>query len=122
MNIGHLLFSTEGRINRKQWWFGQLLAIVIGSVLSSIFHISIPHHVSFFKVFSLHNITIGALIGVIYFWIHLALNMKRWHDINKSGLWVILNYIPVIGFFVSLVVCGIVRGVEGDHYGGNPAE
>ena len=110
MHIRHLLFSTDGRINRKQWWFGQLLSVLIAFTLSVVFHFSVPHTFNLFEIFSVHNLTIGAIMGIFYFWIHLALNVKRFHDINKHGGWVVLCYVPLIGFFVSLIVCGIIAG------------
>ena len=109
MSIKNLLFSTDGRINRSQWWLGQLLVIVIAVVFSMVFHFGIPHTLSV-SVFSIHNFVIGMLIGVTYFWIHLALNIKRFHDINKQGGWVVLCYIPVFGFLITIIVCGIIAG------------
>jgi len=117
MSIGHLLFGITGRINRKRWWFGQLLAVFIAAVISFVFHHSIPHTFGWY-VFSLHNISYGTVIGVYYFCVHGALNMKRWHDLNKSGWYLFLNYLlPPIGF----IILGISKGdTEENKYGAVP--
>ena len=109
MSIMNLLFSTEGRINRKKWWLGQLIAFVFVVVISTIFHFSIPVDLSF-MVFSVHNFVIGMIAGIFYFWIHISLNVKRFHDINKHGSWTILCYTPIIGFLITIIVCGCISG------------
>ena len=109
----HLLFSTEGRINRFEWWLGQLIAVAVVALLSIVFHVSIPQHLTL-GIFSLHNLTVGAVIGVCYFYIHCVVNIKRWHDLDKHGLWAVLNYLPLIGFFVSVIVCGMMKGKHAD--------
>lgn len=108
MSIGHLLFGITGRINRKRWWLGHLLAVVIAAVISFFFHHSIPHTWGL-HVFSLHNMSYGTVIGIYYFWVHGALNMKRWHDLNKSGWYLFLNYLlPPIG----IIILGVCKGTE----------
>lgn len=108
MDIGNLLFNVNGKISRADWWFGQVLTFFIAAMLAFIFHWSIPLELTL-HIFSVHNITIGMLIGVTVFWMHLALNAKRWRDIGKSGWWTGLNYIPVVGFFVSIFILGFVK-------------
>ena len=120
MSAVDLLFSTKGRINRRDWWIGNIFAVIIAIVLSTIFHFSIPHELSW-KMFSIHNLTIGTVIGVCYIWMHVALNAKRWHDLDKHGIFTILNYLPIIGFFVSLIILGILKGTDGSNaYGEQP--
>ena len=108
MDIGNLLFNTEGEITRRDWWFGQVCVIVIALVLGFLFHFSIPTELTL-HIFSIHNISIGMVIGITCFWMHLVLNMKRWRDIGKSGWWTILNYIPILGAFVSIFILGFVK-------------
>lgn len=120
MDIGNLLFGTKGRINRRDWWLGNVFALIIASVLSSVFHLSIPHELSW-KMFSLHNITIGMVIGVCFIWMHIALNTKRWHDLSKHGVFTVLNYLPVLGFFVSIFILGLCKGdSDSNEYGDKP--
>ena len=58
---------------------------------------------------------------VISVWIGLAVQVKRWHDRNKSGWWALLNLIPVIGQIWILIECGIFRGTKGDNqFGSDP--
>ena len=51
-------------------------------------------------------------------WIGLSVQIKRWHDRNKSGWWALLNLIPVIGQIWILIECGILPGtVGGNRFG-----
>jgi uncharacterized membrane protein YhaH (DUF805 family) len=50
----------------------------------------------------------------------LALGVRRLHDTNRSGWWVLLGFIPIIGSIV-LFVFYVVDSTPGDNqYGPNP--
>jgi ACS family hexuronate transporter-like MFS transporter len=48
-----------------------------------------------------------AVVGAGASWILLALQAKRWHDLNQTGWWVLINVIPVIGPLISLGILGL---------------
>jgi uncharacterized membrane protein YhaH (DUF805 family) len=50
---------------------------------------------------------------VLLFWVGLAVHIKRWHDRDKSGWWVLTGFIPVVGPIWSLIECGILDGTPG---------
>jgi uncharacterized membrane protein YhaH (DUF805 family) len=54
-------------------------------------------------------------------WIVLVVSVKRWHDRNKSGRWVLVNLVPVIGWLWQLIECGFLRGTVGpNRFGQDP--
>ena len=54
-------------------------------------------------------------------WISLAVQVKRWHDRDKSAWWLLMNFVPFIGAIWVLVECGFLRGTEGqNNYGPDP--
>ena len=60
-------------------------------------------------------------VELLGFWIGLALAVKRWHDRDKSGWWVLINLIPLIGWIWSFVEVGCLRGTVGpNQYGADP--
>ncbi len=68
---------------------------------------------------------LGALALIAYaiagLWALLAVLTKRWHDRDKSALWVLLVFVPVIGNLWTLIECGCLRGTEGPNtYGPDP--
>lgn len=69
--------------------------------------------------------TVGLIIFLVtlipFFWITLAVGVKRWHDRGKSGFMVLVGMIPVIGGIWTFVECGCLRGTEGpNQYGNDP--
>jgi uncharacterized membrane protein YhaH (DUF805 family) len=62
-----------------------------------------------------------ALIGCILLWPRLAISIKRLHDRGKSGLWILLVFIPVLGWLWLLVDMGFLDGTPGPNkFGPSP--
>ena len=50
----------------------------------------------------------------------LAVSVRRLHDLDRSGWWLLLGFVPVIGPVVLLVWC-CSRGMEGpNQFGPDP--
>ncbi len=43
-----------------------------------------------------------------------AVEVKRWHDLNKSGAWYFIGFVPFIDGLWKLVECGFLPGTEGE--------
>ena len=126
MDWKYLLTSFEGRINRKPFWLGAIAFGIVVSILTtiveSLFGIktdsSMPGYTQDFTQFGWILISI---IGLVSLWVGLALQVKRWHDRDKSGWWVLIGLIPVIGNIWALVETGFLRGTDGTNsYGPDP--
>lgn len=112
------LFSFSGRIGRKQFWLTSLFMLVINIVAF------IPVVATFDEVTQTPGI-IGLIIllAVLVFntWVSLALYVKRFHDRDKSGWWVLISIVPIIGPIWLLVECGFLRGSIGvNQFGSDP--
>jgi len=84
--------NFKGRASRSEfWWF------VLFTFLCSVV-------VSFVAIFSS---TVGNILNVVvslgFFLPSLGLSVRRLHDVDKSGWWVLLSFIPVVGFIVLLI-------------------
>ena len=110
MDYVWFLFRFEGRINRAKLWlagliilcwmifFGMLTVVIIkifsetksfGFSVNDIFRILDPqsfHSLSSADLFPLFAKTIGTLL---FAWVYLATSIKRLHDRDKSGWWMI---------------------------------
>jgi uncharacterized membrane protein YhaH (DUF805 family) len=72
--------------------------------------------------------TICLVVGIVIFifavlatGISIAVAVKRYHDRNKSGWWVLIVFVPVIGGLWYLIECGFLRGTPGpNNYGPDP--
>jgi len=107
----NMIFSFEGRISRKQYWLFNLVFIVGLAITGVISVITMgePNDVAF------------VLFILIIIWPMFAMQVKRWHDRDKSGWWVLIGIIPVLGPIWALVENGFLAGTEGNNrFGSNP--
>ena len=97
----------RGRARRKEYWMFILWNIVIASALGAFMMVtmafdeyadstlsSIPLGISFF---------LYILYALFIFIPSLAVCVRRLHDIGKSGWWLLIDVIPVIGPIILLV-------------------
>ena len=106
----------DGRAGRPEYWFFFLFNIIIGIVLGIVDGIT--------GTFS-QNFGIGLLGGVYMLAVFLpalAVTVRRLHDTDRSGWWVLVVFIPLIGGLVLLVMM-ILGGTAGDNrFGPSPTE
>jgi uncharacterized membrane protein YhaH (DUF805 family) len=110
MSFAQILFSFEERIGRQTYWLGALLLIVlaaIGGILEGAAGSD------------------GPALGIIWrlglLWPNLALTVKRWHDRDKSGWWILICLIPFIGQLWAFIENGFLKGTEGPNRFGSRA-
>ena len=104
MNIIWFLFSFNGRISRQPYWLFQLLGIVL--IFGPVFLIydgpdSAENYVN--------------VLSIILLWPSLAVQAKRWHDRDKSAWWILINFVPIIGFFWALIENGFLPGTTSEN-------
>ena len=117
MTLKEIYFSFEGRVPRKVFWLHGVLAMM-GYVLVLLLVAGGLWQVSG---------ALGAIVAiaglVILIWASLAVQVKRWHDRDKSGWWVLLPLIPFIVGIWQLVETGFLEGSNGSNrFGPHPAE
>jgi uncharacterized membrane protein YhaH (DUF805 family) len=109
MDWGNLLFGFQGRINRAKWW----LAVLVYFIVSIIVNI-IGFATNYSTIFTILNlvVSIGMLVSGI------AVGIKRLHDRNKPGWWLVIFYVvPGLLFGIGITM-GIVGAVSGSSSGG----
>ncbi len=114
MDWKNLYLSTEGRINRKAYFLGILPMAVIGLV-ALIIDGAVGSYIGRSGIGVCQIISWGLLL-----WPSIALAVKRLHDRNRSGWFVLLGYIPFVNFWIGIEVL-FLKGTPGDNrYGANP--
>jgi MFS family permease len=129
------LFSLQGRIPACSFWgvtilFSLLTVFIILMTALVITKTSIyvsgegwPHVYRFLftdpnSIPVIVGVRLAWLAGVA--WLMIALHVKRWHDLGKTGWLVLLNLIPGLGTLISLVVLGFFKGTTGANKFGAP--
>jgi uncharacterized membrane protein YhaH (DUF805 family) len=131
MSIVQMLFSFEGRLRRRDFWLCTLGLVVfcwlVESVAGAMF---LPHWMAIGGPSDVRSFNPAAMGGfwavycvvfLLALWPSLAIAIKRCHDRNQTGVWVLMMLIPVIGFFWWLINLGILDGTPGpNQYGPSP--
>lgn len=109
----YLLFQFDGRINRAKFWWG-VGGLIVGYIILGVVYGLIDSG------------AIRGLLGLVYLafiWPSLAISIKRWHDRDKSGWWVLIGFIPIIGPIWALIETGFLEGTSGpNQYGPDPLQ
>ena len=96
-----------GRAQRKEFWYYCLFSFLIAVVLSII------------------DVVLGiGLLGSLYalavFIPNITVSVRRLHDIGKSGWWLLIIFLPIIGGIVLLVLWARDSQPGENQYGPNP--
>ena len=125
MSLLQFLFSFEGRIRRLHLWaFFLVLTAVYGGLFWQFGHWSVAHHdmhpFSYTVSVVSHTPLLWAL-GPLFLWAKLAVLTKRWHDRDKSGWWILISFVPVIGWLWQFIECALLDGTPGtNRFGPSP--
>ncbi|WP_010198504.1 DUF805 domain-containing protein [Bacillus sp. m3-13] len=108
-------FNFSGRAGRKEYWIFTLVHSVIFWVIPmfiAYFFQDSEIIVGIFGLFYLIFI-LGTIIPVI------SINVRRLHDIGKSGWWYLIILIPIVGGII-LFVFACIESEHDNKYGPNP--
>jgi len=106
----------NGRSRRKEYWYFVLFNSIISIVLAVIDAITGNFSAA---------AGIGLLGGIYTLAIlipSLAVSVRRLHDTDRSGWWVLIGLIPLIGIIVLLVFMVQDSKPGQNQYGSNPKE
>jgi uncharacterized membrane protein YhaH (DUF805 family) len=101
MTVTQMLFGFKGRLKRLPWWIATIFADLGLGMVDAVF--GVPRPSIFFLL----------LLAPPLIWISVAVQIKRWHDRDKSGWWFLMNFLPIIGWLWVLIECGFLRGTPG---------
>lgn len=119
-------FSFHGRYDRLQYW---MVSVGSGLVFSAAIVV-----LFLFTSLSLSGleeaepatlIPLLTVLGVLYLtaiWVQVATSAKRFHDRDKSGVWVLIVFVPLIGPFWQLIENGFLAGTPGGNRFGGPRD
>ena len=101
-------FNFDGRAHRKEFWMFALVHIIISIGLGILEEV-----IGLFAILYL-------LYAVAVILPTLGVSVRRLHDIDKSGWWILMGFIPVLGFFVLLYFY-VKEGTKGSNkFGDDP--
>ncbi|MGW2208334.1 DUF805 domain-containing protein [Streptomyces sp. NPDC001781] len=97
----------SGRARRQEYWMFFLFNLAISIVLAIV-----------------DNALDTSILGIVYFLAvlipGLAVTVRRLHDTSRSGWWILISLIPLVGGIILLVFVASEGKPEANEYGPNP--
>jgi uncharacterized membrane protein YhaH (DUF805 family) len=104
----------HGRARRKEYWYFILLSSIISTVLTIVDSVT----------GTFNSASEVGLLGGIYLLAtlvpSLAVTVRRLHDTNRSGWWILLGLVPVVGVIILIVFLALDGSPQDNDYGTNP--
>ena len=102
--------NFSGRSSRSEFWWA-MLALFIANIVISLLTVVLGDALG--GILSL-VFTLGIIIP------YIAIAIRRWHDLDKSGWWTLTLFIPLINI-IMLLVFFTKKGTDGSNqYGPDP--
>jgi uncharacterized membrane protein YhaH (DUF805 family) len=95
----------DGRAGRAEFWWFALANLIVGGILSILGQVTFLFSIIYF-VYSVALIVPGLAVGV-----------RRLHDTNRSGWWLLLIFIPLVGAIVLIVFFATAGDAGSNTYG-----
>ena len=109
----YVVFS--GRARRSEFWWFALFSVVVG-IVAGVIDTALGSDVSS------GTGVVGGIVTLALLLPSLSVQVRRLHDTGRSGWWVLLNLLPVIGWIVLLVFYVIDSDAGGNRFGPSPKE
>lgn len=105
-------FNFSDRACRSEFWYWGLFCSVVSIAL-------------FFIDAALHNHLLLTVFMIATWFPNLAIEVRRLHDLDASGWWILLSFIPILGIIaiIALYIWFCFKGTEGrNRFGRDPLE
>lgn len=125
-------FNFKGRADRTEMWLFQAVLymifqvvyilmypfIILGAFISAFNHSLSYNHISILNMFVVYGLFFIVMIPFII--PSIALAVRRLHDTNRSGWYLLLQFIPLIGGIIVLFLLAIDGDKGANQYGDDP--
>lgn len=110
--LKHKYLNFNDRAQRSEYWWFTLFALV-GTIVLTVLDGLIFNSASDYGIFS-------SFWGLALLLPSIGVGVRRLHDLGKSGWWLLISFIPIVGSIV-LVFWFVQQGTTGQNqYGEDP--
>ena len=115
--VKHKYLLFNGRASRKEFWAVMLFSVLISFALQLLYTLgfAISDNLGLLLALPFVIFALGMVIP------QLAVSVRRLHDTDKSGWWLVLGFIPIFGT-IALIVLFSLASSESDNRFGEPAQ
>ena len=108
--------TFSGRARRKEYWmfflFNVLISLGLGVLDVVVGTYSVEYETGLFS----------GLYSLLVLIPSIAVSVRRLHDTNRSGWWIVISLIPIIGVLVLFVFMCLDSQPGTNRFGANPKE
>lgn len=106
----------DGRAQRKEYWLFVLFNLIVSIVLTIVDRLTGTYSADYGMG------ALGAVYALAVLLPGIGVSVRRLHDTDRSGWWLLIVFIPILGALVLLVFM-ILDGTPGtNRFGPNPKE
>lgn len=96
----------DGRAGRQEFWMFVVSSVIVYIVFAIVGNL-------------IHFPFLIAIYGLAVLLPTLGLEIRRLHDIDKSGWWIFISFVPIIGGIWLLVLLCMTGSPDGNRFGPN---
>ena len=100
-------FNVNGRARRTEYWVYFLVylgIVIVASVLD----------------LALNSQLLGSLVALVHLVPTITVGVRRLHDIGRSGWWLLIVLVPLIGWLIALYWATKAGDAHDNAYGADP--
>lgn len=113
-----LFFTSEGRLNRKSYIYRSFFLSIVLFVVQGILTFAAETFGALDLLFSI----IAFVLGIFQLAANIMMGVRRLHDLDKCGWWMLLLIVPLVNLFFCLYLL-FFKGTEGpNEYGDDPLQ
>ena len=113
-----LFFTSEGRLNRKSYIYRSIFLSVVLCVVQGILSFAADTFGALDLLFSI----VAFVLGIFQLAANIMMGVRRLHDLDKCGWWMLLLIVPLVNLFFCLYLL-FFKGTEGpNEYGDDPLQ
>ncbi len=99
----------SGRARRSEYWWFVLFTVIVDIVVSAIDA-------------AIGSSILGIIVSLALLLPSLAVGIRRLHDTDRSGWWILIGIIPLVGWIVLIVFAVQDSSNGANKYGPSPKE
>lgn len=98
--------NFKGRAARSEYWYWTLFAVLTQLIVDGLTGDALE--------------AVSAVVSLALFLPSLAVSIRRLHDLDRSGWWFLLWFVPIVGWIV-MIYWACCRGTAGtNRFGADP--
>lgn len=115
LSVFRKTFVFSGRSRRKEYWMFVLGITIISVILTAI------ETIAGLEITADRGL-LTSIFSIIILIPSISVTVRRFHDIGRTGWWLLLSFIPVLGW-IALFIFTLLDSQSGSNtYGPNPKQ